>query len=158
MDVNTCEHGDHPAPAGKRFCSDACRACESTMPSDENQLTEPYCARVCVSKMRNFEERDIWEARDYALHGGQALHCHFQLGSTPPRCFVRDVNAGKAIGHLFDQDIVRLKATARRLGVRVVVVERIGKPYQHVDLCGAPMAKATAECAGSEAEKEDGDE
>lgn len=25
---NTCEHGDHPAPAGRRFCSDACAECE----------------------------------------------------------------------------------------------------------------------------------
>lgn len=25
---NVCEHGDHPAPAGKRFCSWACQACE----------------------------------------------------------------------------------------------------------------------------------
>lgn len=25
---NTCEHGDHQAPKGKRFCSDACLRCE----------------------------------------------------------------------------------------------------------------------------------
>lgn len=25
---NVCEHGDHPAPAGKRFCSYACETCE----------------------------------------------------------------------------------------------------------------------------------
>lgn len=25
---NVCEHGDHPAPPGKRFCSDACYVCE----------------------------------------------------------------------------------------------------------------------------------
>lgn len=96
--------------------------------------------------MKRFEEREIWEARDHALGGGQALHCHFQLGSSPPACFRRDVNAGKAIGHLFDQDRDRLEKTARRLGVRVVVVERVGQPLQHVDLCGRPMAKALAEC------------
>jgi len=25
---NACEHGDHPAPAGKRFCSYECETCE----------------------------------------------------------------------------------------------------------------------------------
>lgn len=27
-DDNVCEHGDHPAPDGVRFCSDACALCE----------------------------------------------------------------------------------------------------------------------------------
>ena len=96
--------------------------------------------------MRQFDERDVWEARDYALAGGQALHCHYQLGVRPPACFRRDVNAGKAIGHLFDQDRDRLKATARRFGVRVIVIERADKPLQHIDLCGKPMERALAEC------------
>lgn len=26
--MNTCEHGDHEAPEGKRFCSEACLRCE----------------------------------------------------------------------------------------------------------------------------------
>ena len=26
---NCCEHGDHAAPPGKRFCSAACAACEA---------------------------------------------------------------------------------------------------------------------------------
>lgn len=26
--VNVCEHGDHPAPEGKRFCSYGCQTCE----------------------------------------------------------------------------------------------------------------------------------
>jgi len=96
--------------------------------------------------MKRFGERDVWEARDYALSGGQALHCHYQLGTRPPACFRRDVNAGKAIGHLFDQDQTRLEATARRFGVRVVVVEKIGKPFQHIDLCGKPMERALSKC------------
>jgi hypothetical protein len=28
---NTCEHGDHPAPPGRRFCSRACQDCEAGM-------------------------------------------------------------------------------------------------------------------------------
>lgn len=27
-DENVCEHGDHPAPVGKRFCGYACETCE----------------------------------------------------------------------------------------------------------------------------------
>jgi hypothetical protein len=26
---NVCEHGDHPAPPGRRFCSQACQDCEA---------------------------------------------------------------------------------------------------------------------------------
>lgn len=26
--ANCCEHGDHPAPDGKRFCSEACALCD----------------------------------------------------------------------------------------------------------------------------------
>lgn len=37
---NTCEHGDHPAPAGKRFCSEACLRCE--------QYDAPESAEGCV--------------------------------------------------------------------------------------------------------------
>ena len=96
--------------------------------------------------IKSFEERDVWEARDHAQAGGQALHCHFQLGARPPACFSRDVKKGIAIGHLLDQDKGRLEDTARRLGVRIIVVERIGQPLQHIDLCGAPMRRALVEC------------
>jgi hypothetical protein len=27
-ETNVCEHADHPAPHGKRFCSYACETCE----------------------------------------------------------------------------------------------------------------------------------
>lgn len=30
--VNVCEHGDHPAPAGRRFCTKACQRCEESDP------------------------------------------------------------------------------------------------------------------------------
>lgn len=26
---NVCEHGDHPAPVGRRFCSSECETCEN---------------------------------------------------------------------------------------------------------------------------------
>jgi hypothetical protein len=44
--------------------------------------------------------------------------------------------------HLFDQDARRLAATARALGVRVVVVSHEGTPFQHIDLCAAPLQRA----------------
>ncbi len=41
--VNTCEHGDHPAPVGQRFCSTACQRCESM-----EQLDGETCAGLCM--------------------------------------------------------------------------------------------------------------
>jgi hypothetical protein len=41
--VNVCEHGDHPAPAGKRFCSPACQRCES-----ESRNRETGCDGICT--------------------------------------------------------------------------------------------------------------
>ena len=41
---NVCEHGDHPAPAGKRFCSRACQECEAT----DHDARKTECAGVCL--------------------------------------------------------------------------------------------------------------
>jgi len=95
--------------------------------------------------MKRFVSRDIFEAFSYADQGGQALHVW--KGNWPkrkPRCF-RD---GQCWGHLIDHDRDRLVATAKRLGVNRVVVSRDGQRGQHVDLCGAPLARAMAECNG----------
>lgn len=40
---NVCEHGDHPAPVGERFCSRACQRCEA-MDADFSIAT---CAGIC---------------------------------------------------------------------------------------------------------------
>lgn len=96
--------------------------------------------------MRQFKAREIHEARACAAIGGIALHCHRFLGARPPACFRRDVEAGKDIGHLFDQDRRRLEWWARRLGVHKIVVEKPGTPDQHIDLCGGPMRLALTEC------------
>jgi hypothetical protein len=40
--VNVCEHGDHPAPAGHRFCSTLCAACDKADVPDGQE-----CAGVC---------------------------------------------------------------------------------------------------------------
>lgn len=63
-----------------------------------------------------------------------------------PRCFVAAVDRGEDIAHLFDLDKLRLKATARRLGVRVVMIDREDTLRQHVDLVGQPLRRALALC------------
>ena len=42
VEENCCEHGDHPAPAGLRFCSSACARCEV---ADHDGTKE--CAGIC---------------------------------------------------------------------------------------------------------------
>ena len=94
----------------------------------------------------------IQEALDYAACGGQALHV-WNGGQWPgdaPACFRRS----PIWGHLMDQDEKRLVATARRLGVRRVVVSKRDRREQHVDLCGAPLRKAMAEAEKGGREKD----
>lgn len=93
-----------------------------------------------------FTTFEVEPAYAHAAAGGQALHLHQIIPDrkTAPWCFVRAVDAGEPIAHLFDQDEDRLTKTCRALGVRVVVVERKGHPGQHVDLCGKPLKKACA--------------
>jgi len=40
--TNTCEHGDHPAPKGIRFCSKLCERCEHESKSDTG------CDNICL--------------------------------------------------------------------------------------------------------------
>lgn len=102
--------------------------------------------------MKAFPCMQVDEARDYAVAGGQALHLHTIIGDRhkAPACFLLAVDRGENIAHLFDQDELRLVATVKRLGVRVVVVERQGTPSQHVDLCGGPLRKALKMCGAAE--------
>ena len=62
--------------------------------------------------------------------------------------FVAAVDRGEDIVHLFDLDEARLVATARNLGVRVIVVERPASPRQHIDLCGAALRRAVDLASG----------
>jgi glycerophosphoryl diester phosphodiesterase len=92
--------------------------------------------------MKLFAQREIREARTYALAGGQALH--LMAGSiadalpTAPNCFKNQ----KWNGHLFDQDKERLIKTVKRLGVRVIFVDREDTIGQHIDLCKKPLERA----------------
>lgn len=100
--------------------------------------------------MKVFPQRELRAAYAYAASGGQALHiisgvfAHIVPGA--PAVFKNRAE----IAHLIDNDYDRLWATARRLGVRVIKVGRIGCEGQHVDLCGKPLEKARAECAQPE--------
>jgi hypothetical protein len=91
--------------------------------------------------MKRFEMHQIREAKQHAMYGGQAFHVH-RINNTGHPLFKRY----PVIAHLFDQDKARLIATARKLGVRVIKVEREGEPGQHIDLCGTPFNKAMKLC------------
>lgn len=101
--------------------------------------------------MKAFACLEIDEALAFAAAGGQALHLHRIIPDRrrAPRCFVAAVDRGEDIAHLFDLDRDRLVATARRLGVRVLVIDREGTDRQHIDLCGGPLRKAMAMCGGA---------
>jgi hypothetical protein len=99
--------------------------------------------------MKLFQQRELKDAYLFAESGGQALHlCKSAsfVTSAAPNCFKRSTH----LAHLIDYDIDRLMATARRLGVRVVKVERPNKSGQHVDLCDKPLDRAIAECSALE--------
>lgn len=96
--------------------------------------------------IRIFEALEVREAIEHAKAGGQALHLHQFIvdRSKAPRCFVRAVDRGEMIAHLFDQNKDRLIRTAKSLGVKVIFIDREGTESQHIDLCGKPLKQAMA--------------
>jgi hypothetical protein len=96
--------------------------------------------------MKHFTTLELPKALAYAAAGGQALHTHRIIvnPAAAPRCFVRAVERGQDIAHLFDLDTERLKATAAHLGVKVLFIDKEGTSSQHIDLCGAPLRRAMA--------------
>lgn len=44
-DAGCCEHGDHPAPAGRRFCSPECARCERQYDPED-----PRAAHICGAR------------------------------------------------------------------------------------------------------------
>lgn len=75
--------------------------------------------------MKIFQLCEEAEAIEHALYGGQALHVY-----------------PSGHGHLYDQNRPRLWHLARRLGMRIVKVEREGQKRQHVELHGKPFERA----------------
>lgn len=87
--------------------------------------------------------RAAWkEVEAHSLAGGQALLLHRWGMNSGPTCF----RGQDVIGKIMDQDVSRLIATARGFGVRRVVVDRRGQPWQHVDLCRGPLRRAIEAC------------
>ena len=96
--------------------------------------------------MKLFQQREVREAIAHAESGGQALHLHWSVGGdNAPACFKKH----RQWGHLIDHDLKRLKATARRLGVRKIAIDRLGARGQHVDLCGKPLERAIAKASAA---------
>lgn len=99
-----------------------------------------------MPRLQLFSVREVKQAREHSMQGGQALHVWTPpAGGWPsaPAVFNRK---RKQWGHLMDQDAERLVATAKRFGVRKIVVSQEGKPYQHIDLCGQPLKRALQSC------------
>lgn len=95
--------------------------------------------------MKAFQQREVREAKAYAMAGGQALHvCSSAafVNARSPGCFRRS----DQFAHLFDQDYERMMATARKFGVRVLAPEHVGTDRQHIDLCGKPLERALGQC------------
>lgn len=98
---------------------------------------------------------DPRQAIEHAESGGMALHVW-----KPSRSHGVSIFPGHEIptvfkihdkwGHLLCRDTDRLIATAKRLGIRMVVISKRGKRGQHVDLCGKPLEKAIVEAKKSE--------
>ena len=47
---NVCEHGDHPAPDGQRFCSPECQACEHDI---DGGTDDGECSGICLSRQES---------------------------------------------------------------------------------------------------------
>jgi hypothetical protein len=165
--------GNGRRPACEGFytgCQDGCRRCVrlgkltlrqrlvELRPDEVEQLLSPgfmpypraHLEQLLLEvrgEMKYFTTFEVEEALAHAKTGGQALHCHRIIPdrARAPRCFVAAVDKGEDIAHLFDLDTERLKATARRLGVKVVFVDRGGTDSQHIDLCGLPLRRAKME-------------
>lgn len=48
--VNVCEHGDHPAPAGMRYCSRDCEKCDTTLGHACDRCEPPAMIFVPLSR------------------------------------------------------------------------------------------------------------
>ena len=106
---------------------------------------------VITGRLRVFTWREIFQAYLYSKRGGQSLHLHNIVFSSSPNCFIRAVNKGDYIGHLFDMDELRLIKTARRLGVKVIFIDgEKGTCRQHIDLCGMPLRRLLREVGKEE--------
>lgn len=93
--------------------------------------------------MKIYLQRELREAYAHAAEGGIALHICTSAGlvtAAAPGCFRRS----QQFAHLFDQNLDRLLAMAKKFGVRVIRPQHCGTHRQHIDLCGRPLERAIA--------------
>lgn len=138
-----CRNPETIRCSGKLLYGAWCRSCRVYHPKATG-------CPAAASPIRRFEYREATEAMDHAEGGGIALHVWEAAPGAftdAPGCFKRS----RTWAHLIDADVERLKATARRLGVRVIKVGREGRRGQHIDLCGKPLDRAIALAAASQA-------
>lgn len=95
-------------------------------------------------KIKKFEQHEVREALAYAADGGIAIHLHDVIPDRKraPQCFVRAVDKGQQIAHVFCRDAAVLRAFAVKLGVRKIYIDREGVEGQHIDLCAQPLRRA----------------
>jgi hypothetical protein len=95
-------------------------------------------------RLKVFRMEETAEAIAHSKAGGTAIHLHTIIPNRriAPKCFLRAVDRGDPIAHIFDLDRARLVAFARMLGVQRIHVDRDGQETQHIDLCGAPLDRA----------------
>ncbi len=100
-----------------------------------------------VFKLVRFEHREVAAAKAHSAAGGIALHVWNpgpQGWPGAPACFMKEAKAGRPWAHLLDQNLDRLLALGRKLGVSASALDKKGQPDQHLDLCAGPLRKAMA--------------
>jgi len=70
--TNCCEHGDHLAPEGKRFCSDSCRQCEIS--GDEGCIGLCAFSQPAVASELAWRDKRIAELEGRRRESRQLLH------------------------------------------------------------------------------------
>lgn len=111
-------------------------------------MNGPFARTAIVLFDQREYRRAAADAIEHAQNGGQALHVW------DPRTQPGRIHKAPQVfrqhfpwAHLIDHDRERLVGTARRLGVRRIVVGRDGGRGQHVDLCAEPLYRAIATAA-----------
>lgn len=98
--------------------------------------------------MKHFQEKEICEALEFVTAGGQALHIFKPTRASANKRIPLPFRRTKVWAHLLDLNKQRLVETARKLGVKIIVIDCKGGRGQHVDLCGRPLERAIKECQG----------
>lgn len=92
-------------------------------------------------QLKTFEYRDFENIVKHTEAGGLAFSVwpgSYADHDKAPRCFRGLAEYGKVYG----KDAFDLEALAKKLGVKVVVIDRRGQVNQHIDICRGPFERA----------------